>query len=89
MIAELVKPVGDGGDRPEQEREGGAAVVSQVKGLNGVSDQTFLTLFVHFLLEVKCSPSFKTIVSFCITQNVSALYSFLYNAWLPSTPQVV
>ncbi|XP_026994563.2 SR-related and CTD-associated factor 4b isoform X1 [Tachysurus fulvidraco] len=34
MVGELVKPVGDGGDRPEQEREGGAAVVSQVSAVS-------------------------------------------------------
>lgn len=45
MLAELVKPVGDGAEGPEKESEGGAAVVSQVNGLNGVSDQTFPALF--------------------------------------------
>ncbi|KAG7322029.1 hypothetical protein KOW79_014887 [Hemibagrus wyckioides] len=34
MLAELVKPVGDGGDGPEPEHEGGAAVVPQVPAVS-------------------------------------------------------
>ncbi|XP_026799087.3 SR-related and CTD-associated factor 4b isoform X1 [Pangasianodon hypophthalmus] len=34
MLAELVKPVGDGGEGPEREREGGAAVASQVSAVS-------------------------------------------------------
>lgn len=46
MLGEHVRPAADGGEGPAREREGGAAVVSQVKGLNGVSDQTFICLCV-------------------------------------------
>lgn len=45
-LAELDKPVGDGGDGADRERQNGAAVASQVKGLNGVSDQPFPALFL-------------------------------------------
>lgn len=79
MLAELVKPVGDGGEGPERERVGGATVVSQVKGLTGVSDQTFPALFSFVSsggnMFVYMSRVHK--MSFCITQYVFALLKFL------------
>lgn len=87
LLAELkpVKPIGDCGEGPKGESEGGASIESQVKGLNGVSDQTFF--FSHsFLLEVKCLPTCHTCVrahpfcsemSLCVTRHVFALLKLL------------
>lgn len=79
MLAELVKPVGDGGEGPERERVGGATVVSQVKGLTGVSDQTFPALFSFVScggkVFVYASPVHK--MSFCLRRYVFALSQLL------------
>lgn len=72
MLAELVKPFGDGRDGPEPEHEGGAAAVPQVKGLNGVSDQTFYTLFLFVTSGGK-------VFAFVLNQHVILHYTMRFS----------